>query len=160
MLRGGCTTSTTCSNGTSWCPYPDSVVSFTCSSSSATPCGPLTLSRNASVFTKKPISPSTSVRCRFATGTPSTTSSCPLNLDSTTDQAPHSTMNNVASCRRASCLSPSLSFAPRFTPTAPPRKLCTAGRPRSVGSSSSTGASFRCSFQYCSCRLCTSPLSH
>jgi hypothetical protein len=55
--------------------------------------------RSTSVLTKKPISPSTSPRARPAMGLPTTTSSLPVYLESSTCEAASSTMYSVAPSR-------------------------------------------------------------
>ncbi len=72
------------------------MTALTCSSNAATlrpPCGRM---RSASVLTKKPISDSSSLRGRFATGVPITTSSCPLKRLNRLDQPASKVMNSVA----------------------------------------------------------------
>ncbi len=75
--RSGASSSTSFSNGTSWCAKAPSAVSRTRRSSPAKPGSPDRSVRRGSVFTKNPTSPSSSACVRPATGVPTTTSSSP-----------------------------------------------------------------------------------
>ncbi len=92
-----------------------------------------------SMLTKKPISGSTSARRRPASGTPTTTFVWPLNRESSTWNAVSNTMNAVTPCARAQRVTLAIVAASSEKPSAPPMKLCTAGRGRSVGSASVAG---------------------
>ncbi len=118
-LRTGLTRSTTCSNGRSWWVWASSTFAFTLPSSSET-VAPPTSTLSASVFTKTPIRPSTSLRVRFATGEPTTTSSWPDRRLSSADQPASTVMNSVVPCRWLSFLSPALSASSNTTSTEPP----------------------------------------
>ncbi|EAP73131.1 Hypothetical Protein RRSL_02239 [Ralstonia solanacearum UW551] len=119
-LRTGLTRSTTCSNGRSWCAWASSTRPFTRPSSSDTVTPLPTSTLSASVFTKKPISPSTSLRVRFATGEPTTTSSCPDSRLSSADQPASTVMNSVVPCRWLNLFRPALSVSSNTTSTEPP----------------------------------------
>ncbi|EAP70666.1 Phage protein [Ralstonia solanacearum UW551] len=119
-LRTGLTRSTTCSNGRSWCAWASSTRPFTRSSSSDTVTPLPTSTLSASVFTKKPISPSTSLRVRFATGEPTTTSSCPDRRLSNADHPASTVMNSVVPCRWLSFFKAALSVSSNTTSTEPP----------------------------------------
>src|ERR1051325_10254529 len=84
MSLSSTTSSTTFSNGTSWWPYAPSALSLTPLITSLKLIPPLTSPLITSVFTKNPISPSTSLRPLFATGVPTSMSSCPLYLITST----------------------------------------------------------------------------
>ncbi|CAM4075511.1 hypothetical protein COSO111634_32725 [Corallococcus soli] len=77
-LRSGLSSSTSFSNGTSWCANAPRVVSRTCLSRSRNVGLPSRFARNTSVLTKKPMRPSSSARLRPAMGEPTLTSCCPL----------------------------------------------------------------------------------
>ncbi|CAM4039265.1 hypothetical protein COSO111634_31780 [Corallococcus soli] len=77
-IRGGCSASTSFSNGTSWCAYAPSVTAFTRRSSSTKDGSPSNCVRSTSVLTKKPMSPSVCGWLRPAMGAPMLTSSCPV----------------------------------------------------------------------------------
>ncbi len=104
----------------SWCCCASSTRPFTRPRSSATVGSPRSSTRSASVFTKNPISPSISLRPRFAVGVPITTSLCPDSRLSTTAHPASSTVNSVVPCRRPSPFSPAVSSAPSSSPTNPP----------------------------------------
>ena len=77
-LRSGCSSATSCSNGTSWCSYAPSVAVAHAAQQLAEGWDRRARSvRSTSVLTKKPISPSVSARVRPAMGLPTTTSSLP-----------------------------------------------------------------------------------
>ncbi len=160
MSRSGCSCSTSLSKGTSWCAYAPSVVSRTCLSSSRKVELPSSRARSTSVLTKKPISPSVSARVRLAMAVPTLTSSCLAYLPSTVWNAASSTMKGVAPSCCASVFTASQSPFDHWKLRVSPRKLCTAGRGLSVGSSSACGAPVSCCFQYASCASSTSPFSH
>ena len=71
--RVGLTASTTCSKGTSWYFCACSAVLRTCANNCCTLGDWLRSTFNACVFTKRPISGSTSARWRLAIGLPITT---------------------------------------------------------------------------------------
>src|ERR1051326_5148539 len=77
-LRSGRNSSTSRSNGTSWCAYAPSAASRTRPSSSRNVTPARTPTRSTSWLTKNPMSPSVSGRVRFATSVPTTISSRPL----------------------------------------------------------------------------------
>ncbi len=139
-LRSGRSSATSLSKGTSWCSYAPSVTSRTRPTSARKLGSPDRSVRSTSVLTKKPISSSTSPRPRPATGLPTTTSSLPLYRDSSVWKAPSATMYSVTPSCRPSARSLSSTSAGSWTCSLAPRKLCTAGRGWSVGSSSSSGA--------------------
>ncbi|HEX5872798.1 MAG TPA: hypothetical protein VFY65_20345 [Longimicrobium sp.] len=115
--------------------------------------------RSTSVLTKKPISSSVSGRVRPAIGLPTTTSSVPAYLPSSTWKAASITMYSVAPSPRATACSRCTSAAGSSTASRAPRYVCTAGRGWSVGSSSSAGAPASCSFQYATWASSTAPCS-
>ncbi len=112
------------------------------------------------MFTKKPISPSVSLRVRPAIGLPTTTSSCPEYRESRSCQAARTVMNSVAPWPRLSVRSFSDSSAGSARGTLPARASGTVGRGRSVGSSSTGGAPASRSLHQPSWASRTSPLSH
>src|SRR5215472_3277627 len=158
--RSGCSSSTSCSNGRSWCSYAPSAPSRTRPSTSPRLGFPPSSVRIASVFTKNPTSPSTSRIVRFAIGDPTTTSSLPLHLDSTTCHPLSSVMYSVVPRSRPTPRSPLISSSPSSNRTDLPRKLATAGRTRSSPTSSTRGAPLRRSTQYPRCRSSPPPSSH
>ena len=103
--------------------------------------------RSTSVLTKNPISPSISTRLRPAMGEPTARSSWPLVRARRAWKPARSTMKSVAPSRRARASICRVSPAGSRTGRVAPRKLCTAGRGRSVGSSRSGGRPARCCFQ-------------
>ncbi|CAA9359075.1 MAG: hypothetical protein AVDCRST_MAG68-4253 [uncultured Gemmatimonadetes bacterium] len=143
----------------SWCRCASRARAFTRASSSATVGLPERSMRSASVLTKKPISPSISTRPRLAVGVPITTSSCPERRASTAAHPASSVMNSVVPWRSASALSPAVSSSSSSTGTDAPEGSRCAGRARSAGSSSSSGAPLRVAPQYASCSWSTSPLT-
>ena len=159
MLRSGCSSATSRSNGTSWFSYAPSVASRTRRSTSRKLGSPERSVRSTRVLMKKPISSSTSPRVRPAMGLPTTTSSLPAYFASSTWKAPSSIMYRVAPSLRPSDRSRSSRSSEKPTGIVAPRSVCTGGRGRSVGSSSSSGAPARRSRQYESCRSSTSPSS-
>ncbi len=138
-VRTGSTRSTTCSKGMSWFRCASSARRFTCSSSPATVSRGERSTRSASVFTKKPISPSISGRPRLAVGVPTTTASCPESRASTTAQPATRVMKGVVPCRRPSAFSPAVSASSSTTSRCAPAWSCRSARGWSAGSSSSAG---------------------
>jgi hypothetical protein len=120
-VRGGCSASTTCSNGMSWFAKASSVVRRTCCSSCATSAASPTRMRIASVLMKKPISGSSSARWRLATETPITRSAWSASRESSSDQPASSVMNGVVPWRRERPRTPSASAAGSATWTLAPR---------------------------------------
>jgi hypothetical protein len=113
--------------------------------------------RRGSVLTKKPISPSTSVRPRPATGAPITTSSCPDQRASTARSPASSTVNGVVPSSAASartCRASAGSIRSRQTR---PRWRSEGGRGASVGSSSAGGAPASAPRQNARCFSSVSP---
>ena len=82
-LRGRPSSSTSRSKGRSWCERAPSTVSRERARSAGKSGSPARSPRRTRVLTKKPISPSISVRERLATGIPTGTSSCPVSRCST-----------------------------------------------------------------------------
>lgn len=73
--------------------------------------------RSARVLTNKPISPSTSVRVRLATGVPITSSGCPDKRASNEAQALIKVMYRVVPWRWLKALSPAVRRSSRRTST-------------------------------------------
>ncbi|GHG96598.1 hypothetical protein GCM10012319_61190 [Comamonas sp. KCTC 72670] len=160
MSLSGSNSSTTLSNGTSWCAYAPSVTSLASLTNSRKLFPPSTFPLNTSVLTKKPINPSVSPLVRFAMAVPTQTSSCLAYLDSTTWNAASSTMKGVAPSLCASAFTSPHSPFGHSSPFVPPRYVCTAGLGLSVGNSSAAGAPSNALLQYPSCSSSTSPCSH
>jgi hypothetical protein len=77
--------------------------------------------RSTSVLTKKPISPSTSLLVRPATGVPTLIRSSPVYRYSSAWKAAKSSMNSVTPSLRLTCLSDSVSCPSNSKPTVAPR---------------------------------------
>jgi hypothetical protein len=84
--------------------------------------------RSTSVFTKKPISPSISRRERPAIGLPTTMSSLPLYLASSTWNAASSVMYSVAPSCLANAVSRDTVWLDSAIGSKRPRYVCIAGR--------------------------------
>src|SRR6185295_18500131 len=93
---------------------------------------PLRSPRITSVLTKNPIRPSISTRLRPATGAPTARSCCPLERARRAWNPASSTMKRVAPSRRPRASACRAISAGSRTGREAPRKLCTAGRGRSV----------------------------
>ncbi len=119
--RSGPSSSTIFSKGRSWCAYAPNVRSRTCRSSSRNGGSSDSSARSASVFTKKPISPSISLRLRLAMAVPTTTSSWPAYRDRSAWNAARSGMNSVASSSRASSRSAAATLVGTAKSTERPR---------------------------------------
>jgi hypothetical protein len=92
------------------------------------------------MLTKKPISPSSSTRVRPATGVPISTSSCPVQRESSAANPAATTAKSVVPWLRASARSPATSGASSRKSWPASRPPAAAGRGWSTGSSSSEGA--------------------
>ena len=128
--------STRRSNGASSCANASSTVSFTVARKSTKDSVPSTVDRRTTVLTKKPTTRSSSGRLRPDTTVPSATSSWPAYRANSTWQAATSTVNSVVSRSRASRTSRAVTSRGTANWCTAPAVVRTAGRGRSVGSSS------------------------
>jgi hypothetical protein len=115
--------------------------------------------RSTRVLTKKPIKSSTSGRCRFATGVPTVKSRCPVSRASRAWKPARSTMKSVASHRRASSRRRAPRAASRRSRRLPAERVGSAGRGRSAGRRSPSGAPASSSFHQASCAASRSGVS-
>src|SRR5579864_3047829 len=140
--------------------YPSSALSRTCSSNARKLPPASTRTRNASVFTNNPITPSVSTRFRFATGVPTTKSFCPVYRYSNAANPPSNVMNSVTPSPRLNRLNPAACSSPIHLTTDPPRGPASLPRAPSAGSSTTPLYPLNCSFQYSISPSSTPPLSH
>jgi len=159
-LRGGLTSSTTRSKGRSVFFTPARTVARTRRSNSEPVGASANSTRRARVLTTKPMTPPTSPRRRLAVGVPTTRSRCPDSRDSTIDQPVSSVAKSDPSCSSVTALSAAVSSGPISRCTRSPEWFCSAGRGRSVGSSSSGGAPASFPAQYSSCAAGSPPAIH
>ncbi len=158
VSRGSPSSSTTFSNGVSWCANASSVASLTWPRNARKGWPASTRARSTTVLTKNPATRSSSARSRPATTVPTAMSSWPDQRCSSTWQAAASTMNSVASVPRASSRSRPVTPAGTANPTVAPAEVRTAGRGRSAGSSSGVTPS-SAAVQYATRRVSASPVS-
>ncbi len=156
--RPGCTASTSRSNGRSWFASAPCTVVRARVSNSLKVFAPSRLVRIASVLTKKPTTPSVSVRVRPATGVPTMMSSCPVSRWSSNWNAAIKTVNAVVPCERAMALTRAPTSAGISTDTCPPVRSRSMSRGLSVGRSSVGRGCARVAIQYASCAS-SAPLS-
>ncbi|AWT45246.1 hypothetical protein DMT42_25150 [Streptomyces actuosus] len=147
IARGGLSTSTSRSKGTSWCSYAARSASRTRVSSSRKVGVPDRSARSTRVFTKNPTRSSRASSVRPAIGVPIGTSVLPLSLDRRAARAAWTTMNRLARFSRASSTRRACTSAGTARGSVSPRWVAVAGRGRSVGRPSSSGRPARVSRQ-------------
>lgn len=150
VSRSGWRASTSLSKGTSSWAKASSTVSLTRSSSSPKASSGATSVRRTTVLTRKPTTCSKSLWPRAAAEVPSAMSRWPDQRARTALTAAVSAMNRLAPRCRASALSPAVVAAGTVKRRTAPAESRTAGRGRSVGSSSGA-IPFSCSRHQVSC---------
>jgi hypothetical protein len=158
VSRSGRSSSTTRSNGTSWWANASSAVPRTSPRNSRNVRDPSTVERSTRVSMKNPTRPSSSARSRPEATVPTAMSSCPDQRANSTWQAATSAMNRVPSWCCARVLSAPATSAGTVKVCTAPRLVRTAGRGRSVGSSSGGTPASR-SRQYESCSSSSGPVN-